>query len=95
MKESNTTYAYLIEHMQNPSFQKIWDIAYDFVHQLPCGLSDELHKSLNRGVDVLDSEPLLQMYIYAFGKMHNARRTRQTLWGGRTDANPKLSLNDT
>ena len=23
------------------------------------------------------------------------RRTRQTLWGGRTDANPKLSLNDT
>ena len=22
-------------------------------------------------------------------------RTRQTLWGGRTDANPKLSLNDT
>ena len=22
------------------------------------------------------------------------RRTRQTLWGGRTDANPKLSLND-
>ena len=73
MKESNTTYAYLIEHMQNPSFQKIWDIAYDFVHKLPCELSDELHKSLNRGVDVLDSEPLLQMYIYAFGKMHNAK----------------------
>ena len=73
MKESNTTYAYLIEHMQNPSFQKIWDIAYDFVQKLPCELSDELHKSLNRGVDVLDSEPLLQMYIYAFGKMHNAK----------------------
>lgn len=26
MKESKTTYAYLIEHMQNPSFQKVWDI---------------------------------------------------------------------
>ena len=25
----------------------------------------------------------------------NNWRTRQTLWGGRTDANPKLSLNDT
>ena len=24
-----------------------------------------------------------------------SRRTRQTMWGGRTDANPKLSLNDT
>ena len=50
MKESKTTYAYLIEHMQNPSFQKVWDIAYDFVHKLPSELCDELHESLNRGV---------------------------------------------
>lgn len=73
MKESKTTYAYLIEHMQNPSFQKVWNIAYDFVHKLSSELCDELHESLNRGVDVLDSEPMLQMYIYAFGKMHNAK----------------------
>ncbi len=73
MKESKTTYAYLIEHMQNPTFQKVWDIAYDFVNKLPSELCDELHESLNRGVDALDSEPLLQMYIYSFGKMHNAK----------------------
>ena len=73
MKESKTTYAYLIEHMHNPTFQKVWDIAYDFVHKLPSELCDELHESLNRGVDVLDSEPLLQMYIYSFGKMHKAK----------------------
>lgn len=73
MKESKTTYAYLIEHMQNPSFMKVWDIAYDFVRKLPSELTGELHEALNRGVDVLDSEPLLQMYIYAFGKMHNAK----------------------
>lgn len=73
MKESKTTYSYLIEHMQSPSFQKIWDIAYDFVRKLPSDLCNELHESLNRGVDVLDSEPLLQMYIYSFGKMHNAK----------------------
>lgn len=73
MKESKTTYAYLIEHMNEPTFQKIWEIAYDFVHKLPSELCDELHESLNRGVDVLDSEPLLQMYIYSFGKMHNAK----------------------
>lgn len=73
MKESKTTYSYLIEHMQEPSFQKVWDIAFDFVRKLPSDLCDELHESLNRGVDVLDSEPLLQMYIYAFGKMHNAK----------------------
>ncbi len=59
--------------MHEPSFQKIWDIAFDFVRKLPSDLCDELHESLNRGVDVLDSEPLLQMYIYAFGKMHNAK----------------------
>lgn len=73
MKESKTAYSYLIEHMQNPSFQKVWDIARDFVHKLPCELCDELHESLNRGLEVLDSEPMLQMYIYAFGKMHNAK----------------------
>lgn len=73
MKESKTTYSYLIEHMQDPSFQKIWDIAFDFVQKLPGDLCDELHESLNRGVDILDSEPLLQMYIYSFGKMHNAK----------------------
>ena len=73
MKESRTAYSFLIEHMQEPSFQKVWDIAFDFVHKLPSDLCDELHESLNRGVDMLDSEPLLQMYIYAFGKMHNAK----------------------
>jgi|GEM_PF-2649053 ATP-dependent DNA helicase recQ len=73
MKESKTAYAYLIEHMDKPSFIKVWDIAYDFVRKLPSGLSAELHESLNRGIDVLDTEPLLQMYMYAFGKMHNAK----------------------
>ncbi len=73
MKESKTTYSYLIEHMQEPSFQKVWDIAFDFVRKLPGDLCDELHESLNRGVYILDSEPLLQMYIYAFGKMHCAK----------------------
>lgn len=73
MKESKTSYAYLIEHMQDPSFQKVWNIASDFVHKLPSELIDELHDSLNRGLDILDSEPLLQMYIYSFGNMHNAK----------------------
>lgn len=73
MKESKTTYSYLIEHMQDPSFDKVWEIAFDFVQKLPSDLCDELHESLNRGIDILDSEPLLQMYIYSFGKMHNAK----------------------
>lgn len=73
MKESKTTYSYLIEHMQNPTFQKVWDYAFDFVQKLPAELCDDLHGALNRGVDILDSEPLLQMYIYSYGKMHKAK----------------------
>lgn len=73
MKESKTTYAYLVEHMTEPSFQKIRQLACEFVQKLPSDLVDELHESLNRGIDILDSEPLLQMYFYSFGQMHFAK----------------------
>ena len=73
MKESKTIYSYLIEHMESPSFKKVRDLACDFVRKLPQELCDELHNSLNRGVDVLDSEALLQMYFYSFGDMHAAK----------------------
>lgn len=73
MKESKTIYSYLIEHMESPSFKKVRDLACDFVRKLPQELCDELHNSLNRGVDILDSEALLQMYFYSFGEMHAAK----------------------
>ena len=73
MKESKTIYSYLIEHMESPSFKKVRDLACDFVRKLPQELCDELHNSLNRGVDILDSKALLQMYFYAFGEMHAAK----------------------
>lgn len=73
MKESRTAYAYLIGNMQKPSFLKVWDIAFDFIHKLPSNLCDELHESLNRGVNLLHSEPQLLMYIYAYGKMHKQK----------------------
>ena len=73
MKESKTIYSYLIEHMESPSFKKVRDLACDFVRKLPQELCDELHNSLNRRVDILDSEALLQMYFYAFGEMHVAK----------------------
>ena len=73
MKESKTVYSYLIEHMDSPSFKKVRELACDFVRKLPKELCDELHNSLNRGVDILDSEALLQMYFYSFGEMHAAK----------------------
>jgi TPR repeat protein len=59
--------------MESPSFKKVRDLACDFVRKLPQELCDELHNSLNRGVDILDSEALLQMYFYSFGEMHAAK----------------------
>lgn len=73
MKETKTTYAYLIEHMTEPSFDKVRGIACDFVQKLPSELVDELHEMLNRGVDILDSEPLMQMYFYSYGCMHSEK----------------------
>lgn len=73
MKETKTTYAYLIEHMSEPSFEKVRGIACDFVQKLPAELIDELHEMLNRGVDILGSEPLMQMYFYSYGCMHSEK----------------------
>lgn len=73
MKESKTTYSYMIEHMEDPSFPKVRRLACDFIGKLPQDLCDELYASLNRGVCALDSEPLLQMYFYAYGDMHIAK----------------------
>lgn len=73
MKESKTTFAYIIEHMSKPSFEKVRNISYDFVQKLPSELVDELFEQLNRGVELLDSEPLLHMYLYSYGQMHTEK----------------------
>lgn len=70
MKESKTTFAYIVEHMTEPSFEKVRNISCDFVQKLSSNLVDELYDQLNRGIELLDSEPLLQMYFYAYGQMH-------------------------
>ena len=75
MKESKTTFAYIVEHMHEPSFEKIRSISYDFVQKLPSELVDELFEQLNRGVELLESEPLLQMYFYSYGQMHVEKLT--------------------
>ena len=70
MKESKTTFAYIVEHMTEPSFEKVRNISCDFIQKLPSDLIDELFNQLNRGIESLDNEPLLQMYFYSYGQMH-------------------------
>lgn len=53
MKEYKTTFAYIVEHMSEPSFEKVRNISNDFVQKLPSELVDELFEQLNRGVETL------------------------------------------
>ena len=71
--EQNTNYAYKLKYMENPTFDKVRDLAIRFMRELPKQLQDELYEALNRGVDILDSEPQMVTYLYAFGPMHQAK----------------------
>ena len=71
--EQNTNYAYKLKYMENPIFDKVRDLAIKFMRELPKQLQDELYEALNRGIDILDSEPQMVTYLYAFGPMHQAK----------------------
>ena len=71
--EQNTNYAYMLKYMDNPTFDKVRELSTKFHRELPQTLQDELFEALNRGIDILDSEPQMTAYLYAFGKMHQAK----------------------
>jgi len=71
--EQNTNYAYKLKYMANPTFDKVRDLSTRFYRELPQALQDELFEALNRGIDILDSEPQMTAYMFAFGKMHQAK----------------------
>lgn len=73
MIEQNTNYAYKLKYMDNPTFDKVRDLSTKFYRELPQALQDELYEALNRGIDILDSEPQMTAYLFAFGKMHQAK----------------------
>ena len=71
--EQETNYAYAIRHSNALSFQFLRELALDFVENRPVGLRDELYDQLQRGVRQLQSEPEMNMYVCAFGPMHEAK----------------------
>ena len=73
MIEQNTNYAYKLKYMDNPTFDKVRELSTKFYRELPQALQDELFEALNRGIDILDSEPQMTAYLFAFGKMHKAK----------------------
>jgi len=71
--EDKSTYAYQLRHLANPSFDKIRNLAKDFIMKLPEQLKDELYEEIERGEKQLETEPELMYYLHAFGKMHKAK----------------------
>ena len=71
--EQNTNYAYKLKHIDRPTFEAVRDLSIEFYRSLPQELQDELFETLNRGVDILDSEPQLTTYMFSYGKMHKAK----------------------
>ena len=73
MIEDKSTYAYQLRHLANPSFDKIRNLAKDFIMKLSEQLKDELYEEIERGEKQLETEPELMYYFHAFGKMHKAK----------------------
>ena len=55
------------------SFEKIRRVAYNYVISLPEEDRNALFDSLNHGVNLLDSDAQMKLYMYSFGKMHQAK----------------------
>ena len=71
--ETGTNYAYFIKRIKNITFQTLRKVAIDFINRLPPALVDELYEDIQHGVCRLQSEPELNMYLRAFGLMHEAK----------------------
>ena len=76
MIEETTTYAYKLKYIENVSFNRIRAFAQSFVNELPQELVDDIYEQLNRGLDLLQNEPQMLVYLYSFGNMHQAKLNR-------------------
>ena len=71
--EKDTNYALQVEYATNINFDEIKRIAKFFVMQLPEAVQNKIYNDLDRGVNIIDSEPQLNMYLHSFGNMHQAK----------------------
>lgn len=71
--EQSTIYAYKLKYLKNPSLDKIRSFARKFINELPQESIDELYENINRGIDQLQTEPEMLVYLFSFGNMHQAK----------------------
>lgn len=74
MIEQNTPYAQLLKYMGDLTFDKIRDLIVEGVRKtIPQSLQEVLYEKLDHGLGILDNELQMDMYLYAYGKMHQAK----------------------
>lgn len=74
--EQDTNYSFTIKESANLSFNKIREYSSTFYNMLPSTLQKKLYNDILHGACELDSEPKLNAYMFALGKMHNAKLQR-------------------
>ena len=62
-----------ISAIGNISFNRIRHIAKNYIMSLSEQERKKLYDSLNRGVELLDSDAQMKCYLFSFGKMHQAK----------------------
>ena len=73
--EQATNYAFTLQK-KKVSFATIRETSSVFYRMLPDEIQTQLFEDISHGVCPLDSEPCLNTYMFAYGKMHNAKLRR-------------------
>lgn len=68
--ESGTNYEYQLSRLKNINFYEVYKLSVEFITSLKTEEINQLYEKLSRGIEILNSEPVLNMYLYAYGKMH-------------------------
>lgn len=71
--EKGTNYAFVIDESKNLDFDKIREYSSEFYKMLPSKMQEKLYDEILHGACELDTEPKLNAYMFALGKMHNAK----------------------
>ena len=62
-----------LHSMEQPSFEKIRNLAKDSISDLSKDAEQAIFESLERGVAQLESHEQLCCYLYAYGNMHQSK----------------------
>ena len=71
--EKGTNYAFVINESKKLTFDSIRKYSTEVYRMHPNDIQDRLYHEILHGACELDSEPKLNAYMYALGKMHNAK----------------------